>query len=63
MVGRLGGLGDKFLYLNLTVDDVDEMIARLEHALAQQMGVPREVKSIQGTPPNQETGQPDSARH
>jgi hypothetical protein len=59
------GEHDKFLYLNLTVDDVDEMIARLEHALAQQqqMGVPREVKSIQGTPPNQETDQPDSARH
>jgi hypothetical protein len=51
------GEHDKFLHLNLTVEQVDEMIAKLEHALAQQqqMGVPREVKSIQGTPPNQET--------
>ena len=59
------GENDKSLHLNLTMQDVDELIARLEQERAQQqqMGVPREAQSIQGTPPNQETDQPDSARH
>jgi hypothetical protein len=31
------GEHDKFLHLNMTVDDVDEMIARLGHERAQQL--------------------------
>jgi hypothetical protein len=47
------GEHDKSLHLNLTVQQVDEMIARLEHERAQQ---PRnsgpEVKTIEATPSN-----------
>jgi hypothetical protein len=32
------GEHDKALHLNLTVQDVDELIARLEHERAQQLG-------------------------
>jgi hypothetical protein len=31
------GEHDKALHLNISVEDVDEVIARLEHALAQQL--------------------------
>jgi hypothetical protein len=45
------GEHDKFLHLNLTVEQVDEMIARLESERAQSLGVnggePREVKKIE----------------
>jgi hypothetical protein len=45
------GEHDKFLHLNLTVEDIDEMIARLEQQRTQQLGVngeePREVKTIE----------------
>jgi len=44
--GRQHRLGehDKALHLNLTVQDVDEMIARLEQEQAQQLGAtPRET--------------------
>jgi len=45
------GEHDKFLYLNMTVEQVDEMIARLESERAQSLGVnggePREVKTIE----------------
>jgi hypothetical protein len=53
MSKHLLGQHDKSLHLNLTVQDVDEMIARLEHERAQQ---PRtsgsEVKTIEATPSN-----------
>jgi hypothetical protein len=45
------GEHDKFLHLSLTVEQVDEMIARLEQERAQQLGVNggehREVKKIE----------------
>jgi hypothetical protein len=41
------GEHDKFLHLNMTVDDVDEMIARLEHERARVNGGEHsEVKTI-----------------
>jgi hypothetical protein len=36
------GEHDKFLHLNLTVEDIDEMIARLDQKLAQQLGTKSE---------------------
>jgi hypothetical protein len=51
MSKHLLGEHDKALHLSLTVEDIDEMIARLEQKQAQQLGVnrgePREVKTIE----------------
>ena len=48
MSKHLLGQHDKFLHLSLTVEQVDEIIARLEHEQAQQLGVNgREVKKIE----------------
>ena len=51
------GEHDKSLHLNLTVDDVDEIIARLEHERAQQLvaspGEHCEVRTIEVQVPAQ----------
>src|SRR5258705_10753262 len=47
------GEHDKALHLNLTAQDVDELIARLEQERAQQLGANgSEVKTIEATPSN-----------
>ena len=47
------GEHDKALHLNLTVQDVDELIARLEHERARQpITSGSEVKTIEATPSN-----------
>jgi len=47
------GEHDKALHLNMTVEDVDEMIARLEQQRTQQLGASgSEVKTIEATPSN-----------
>jgi hypothetical protein len=56
MSKHLLGQNDKALHLNLTVQDVDELIARLEHERAQQL-----VANGSGTLPNSDSCPPRSS--
>jgi hypothetical protein len=59
MLKHLLGQHDKALHLNLTVQDVDELIARFEKERSQNLGVnarePRAVETIGGPSPRSPT--------